>query len=171
MRLKLAIVFIVLLSLFCEEENSDKTNVDKLKSSNSLSIDESNNVSKTITDEVTITILTDKEYNKDSVSVKVKFENMMAKRYLVCQNMKLNFPLYPIITPTVEIINVTDSMDYLFDTLGPGESIIKNFNFSRYCKFKAGVYDVQFLYTQNAPEYKTEKLKGLKLKSFSINVK
>lgn len=171
MNLKYILSLVVLINLFCDvpEEKSKEIRADEIK--NEVSLDGFNEACTTITDEVTIKVLTKEKYNKDSVFIKVMFDNMMAKNYLVCRDMMLNFPLYPIINPTVEIKNVTDSMNYLFDTLGPGESIIKEFNFSRYCSFKPGKYNVQFLFTANASEYKTEKLRGLKLSSFSLNIK
>lgn len=159
------------MSIFCEEEPKEKKETLKSKPKAVSSLAGFSPACTTITDEVIIKVHTKDTYDKDSVYVKVSFENMMAKNYPVCRNMKLNFPLYPVITPTVQVKEVVDSMDYLFDTLGPGESIIKEFDFSRYCDFKSGNYSVSFLYTTNASDYKNEKLKGLKLSTFNLKIK
>lgn len=171
MKLKILIILFTLLNLFCEDEPKIKKEEVKPKPVLKIDLKGFSPTCTTITDEVIIKVFTKKSYNKDSVNVKISFENMMAKIYPVCTNMKLNFPLYPVISPSVEIIEVVDSMDYQFDTLGPGESIIKEFDFSRYCKFDTGTYNVSFLFTTNAFQYKDEKLKGIRLSSFVLNIR
>ncbi len=171
MKLKLFISLLFLFSLFCEDEQQVKEEVAKTESKIKNDLSGFSPACTTISDEVIIKVHTKNFYDRDSVLVKVSFENMMAKNYPVCRNMKLNFPLYPIIKPSVNVKEIVDSMDYLFDTLGPGESIIKDFNFSRYCDFSSGNYNVSFLYTSNAATYKNEKLKGLRLSSFTLNIK
>lgn len=171
MKLKLLVILTILFNFFCEDESQIKEEKIKPSADTASLLTGFLPACTTYTDEVIIKVYTKDLYNKDSVDVKVSFENMMAKNYPVCKNMKLNFPLYPVITPAVKVKDVVDSMDYQFDTLGPGESIIKDFNFSRYCNFDSGSYSVSFLFTKNAVEYKKEKMEGLRLSSFSLNVR
>lgn len=169
--LKILIVLFAGLLLFCD----DKNDVEELKSSTDKVTSETSlegfmPACTTITDDVTIKIFSSNSYTSNDVTIKVTFENMAAKPYYVCKNMKLNFPLYPVITPSVKIKDVVDSMDYQFDTLAPGEIVTKHFNFSRYCKFEPGDYKVRFLYTTNAEKYKDEKMMGMYLNDFTLKI-
>jgi len=172
MRSTIASLLFLVLTL-CEPDKDALPQVDSPDSSEvRTSVQETtlNPRCTTYTDLAAITVLTDTAYHRDSVYFDLRIENMTSNPYILCRDLLLSFPVYPILTPSVAVKQVTDSMNYLFDTLAPGEFTVKRFHLSRYAEFLPGTYSASILYTINAPAYKTEPLKGIRLCPFSLSI-